>query len=366
MKTVSYLIFLILLLNNIFVMAQSKSIMNTDYELSVINDFEFGLINDIDISDDNKIYVNDLFLGILVFNEDGKLIKDYKSEGQGPGDYISIEDILVINDKLYILDSDLFRVSVLSRHSLEYQDSYELPPISNNDGFVLSPSRLWSINDGNFIVEYKGNYKRDNLNHDHLRQYVLTDSLFSSLNENLFKSKDREMLTYSEGSEFLVSMHPFGRDELVDIAPDGTIFKIWTEQNCIQSFRTNHIKEVQEICIDELTKKDISDSDLTKMNKSEDSDLYKKVNMPGSYPYAEELVVESFGSNKILWITKRNSAGITEILKIEPKSKDVLLRINVGSSYKLMHVKEGIIYGINRIDPITGYQAPRIIRVKKR
>ncbi|HKK61341.1 MAG TPA: 6-bladed beta-propeller [Bacteroidales bacterium] len=366
MKSVVNFIVLLFVFNSCFVMAQSNYVANVKYELSVIGDFEFGLINNIDIGEDNKIYVNDLLLGILVFDDYGKLLMNYKSEGQGPGDFISIEDILVFNDKLYTLDPDLFRVSVFSRHSLEYQDSYELPPINNNDGFILAPSKLWRLSDGNFIVEYRGNYNRENLNRDHLRQYVLTDSLFSLLDESLFESKDREMLTYSEGSEFLVSMHPFGRDELVDIAPDGTVFKIWTEQNCIQSFSTNRTRKVQEICFDELTKKGISETDKNDMNKSEDSDLYKKVNMPDSYPYAEELIVDSFDSNTILWITKRNSDGITEVLEIKPKSKDVLRRINAGPSFKLMYAKDGILYGINRIDPITGYQAPKIILVKAR
>ncbi|MDZ7807124.1 MAG: 6-bladed beta-propeller [Gracilimonas sp.] len=295
-------------------------ILKIKYQISVINDFEFGLIDDLEISADQKIYVNDLFLGILVFNQDGELLKEYNSKGQGPGDFASIDDLLVVNGQLFAVDPVLFEYLCLIRQSLTYQNSYDLPPINNNYGEVLSPSRLWRLDDGNFIIEYKGKYNRNNIDQDHYRQYVLTDSLFNSLDESLFRSKDREMLTYSEGNDFLVSMHPFGREDLVDVTPDGVVYKISTEQNCIEYFRSDRVEDTKEKCIEELTEKSISESDRTKMNTSEDADLYRKVSMPDSYPYAEELLLNSDGSNTTLWVTKRNSAGVTEVIEIAPET----------------------------------------------
>lgn len=100
---------------------------------------------------DVKIYNGDIYIrssaneAISVFDQDGRLKLDLNHWGEGPGEYISITDFFVANDRIYVLDQDKERIFIYSLDG-KFEKDIDIEPIWGNHMFVLG-NDCYVIND---------------------------------------------------------------------------------------------------------------------------------------------------------------------------------------------------------------------------
>src|SRR5690554_3726837 len=287
MMSKSIVLFVQLFFINIVAGQSILTIEDAQLDNDLVN-YQFGLIKDIVTDDEGSLFILDSFQGILLFNKEGKKTGEYNRKGRGPGDYETISDFLVDSKTLLILDSNLFRISLFNKTDFSFLESYKLPMLNIGQGSKVSPNRIWSVSN-EYIIEYVEPFHRGNLVSERARQYILADSAFNILNDNLFRTKDVEMLIIEEGSDFIVSMLPFARNELIDFSSNGVVYRSWTNEPCIY-YSYEHEKEQQIICFDSLEATQISNETMKELMDSEDSDLYKKTRLHETYPYFEEMI----------------------------------------------------------------------------
>jgi hypothetical protein len=126
------------------------------------------------ITHKDKIFVVDAGENVVrVYNRGGKFLRDIGSEGSGPGEFNSIDDIYIDkNDRLLVIDSNEGRVSFFSLQG-DLVDIQKLPPVSNIEQITeLSPN--------NYVIVGT---------HDRKLVHVLGNQI-STINASLAKIED--------------------------------------------------------------------------------------------------------------------------------------------------------------------------------
>lgn len=86
--------------------------IHRDIDFSSLNNLDFGYIRSIYSDSNGNIYVLDWGRqSILIFSENGELIKEFVNRGEGPGEYLTIREIYIKNDFLYIVDNNQLKIS---------------------------------------------------------------------------------------------------------------------------------------------------------------------------------------------------------------------------------------------------------------
>ncbi|CAN5680408.1 hypothetical protein BH23THE1_BH23THE1_22580 [soil metagenome] len=117
-----------------------------EVDFSSINNLDFGYIHSVSSDSNGNIYVLDWGRqSVLIFTENGKLIREFENRGEGPGEYLSIREIYIKNDFLYIVDDNNLRISKFK--------------ISNSDGDLthikdtLYPDRAFTRIEHFFVID---------------------------------------------------------------------------------------------------------------------------------------------------------------------------------------------------------------------
>ncbi|MDR8393816.1 6-bladed beta-propeller [Aliifodinibius sp. S!AR15-10] len=94
----------------------------------------------------DKIYVADnAEMKIKVFDQNGKLLKNFGGRGRGPGEFISMKGFKVINGEILLFDQNLQRMNKFKLTG-EFITSYNIKGIQ-------SPVKIYSIKD-NYLLLY--------------------------------------------------------------------------------------------------------------------------------------------------------------------------------------------------------------------
>lgn len=119
------------------------------------NEAMIGEISSFDIDDDNILIVSNMH-DAFVYDHDGRLVSAFNRHGQGPNEYISIEDAHLSNDNIWILSReakslvqyDLYGHGINTYHLPDWFFSFQL--IDNNTVILFSDKG--SLLNYNFII----------------------------------------------------------------------------------------------------------------------------------------------------------------------------------------------------------------------
>jgi hypothetical protein len=95
-----------------------KTIILEDHDDAV-----FGMINELQVFEDNIFILDNTFvMKLFGFGKNGKFIRQIGSKGQGPGEYISIDDFCINGEKrkIYLLDYNNKRIFVYNLDTGKY------------------------------------------------------------------------------------------------------------------------------------------------------------------------------------------------------------------------------------------------------
>ena len=124
--------------NEKFELSHKVQLETTDESL-ITNIWDIAFIDD-------YIYISDLALRLLVFDLEGNFIRQIGSRGQGPGEYMEVNDFYIENYRIVVIDSQRGRRLVYDRNG-EFLYAEQLP---------INPMYVQHIND-DLIIYYIGN-----------------------------------------------------------------------------------------------------------------------------------------------------------------------------------------------------------------
>lgn len=142
-------------------------------DLSSVPDNTLIAIQSLHIDEDGLTYIGDGRLSrVIVLDSSGKFLYQFGKKGVGEGEFINVTSITTDNDRAYLLDPALFRVSVFDKRDGKFifrfgqasslLGGFSMPSAIDTDGerlFVVDTNRFVVIifdKDGKPIVEFGG------------------------------------------------------------------------------------------------------------------------------------------------------------------------------------------------------------------
>lgn len=134
-------------------------------KLQLPEEYILGAITSVTLSKDGKLLIADkqhLRL-VLLFDKNGKFVKQIGNNGKGPGEYLAPDHVLVNNEgEIIINDHSLFRISFYKSngdflHSFSVRKMIWGMALTSNDDLLIHDQFDSKINPGNTIFAYNKN-----------------------------------------------------------------------------------------------------------------------------------------------------------------------------------------------------------------
>ncbi len=120
---------------------------------------------------DDKIFVSDRVLeNILIFDNNGKYINGIISTGEGPGEFIQIEDFQLIDNFIFVQDNRLRKILKFTLDGDFVEERKNLIPSSNT--YLTAEFELHFMN--NFLLQEGFNFiRKDNVSQDEVGYFKI-------------------------------------------------------------------------------------------------------------------------------------------------------------------------------------------------
>lgn len=224
-----------------------------EYKIELVAEQSFGELKDIYISHINDIVTDDLnrvFIAdgaygkckIHVFNPDGSYVKTVGRNGKGPGEFIALDKLFILDNELYVLDRQMQRISVFSLNTFELLETIDINPDSLKqieDLRSASPSDIYLGNDGNFLVGFADQLLiQEEDTRENTKYYIFNDD-WEIISDQIF-SRTPIQFIYSEiNNRSSSTTYSFMNQSLMDVTKDGIIFSAWSKDVLIKVHDSN-------------------------------------------------------------------------------------------------------------------------------
>lgn len=182
----------------------------------------FGFIRNIQLDSFGNIYVSDEGSNsIFIFSSDGNLIKEFVNRGQGPGEYSTLAQISIKDNRLYIIDSSNLKV-------IEYEVENENAKLTHIED-TLYPDRafrkvvnFWPWDDNTYLFVFGEGFSRHNLWEPKFERLQFFDKTTEEYTQ-LFQLPQLERFLYSNGNSFGIRTLPYGSKPTFELT-NGNLF----------------------------------------------------------------------------------------------------------------------------------------------
>lgn len=296
-----------------------KSISLVEKEVPYTIEFKkqktFGSIDSIFIEFASLMAVDNngrVFLGeslpnsrtIYVFDKDDGFITKIGNRGRGPGEFLSISNMKIFNQKLYVLDKKLYRISVflLEDFNLSHTISLsmeEIRKIKNLENSIPEDA-FYIFNENLFLTDFSSPRPVNQDDGTRTDDYYFMDNRGELVSNKILSLKKPYFFTSNEkpGPGFILPFTaPFSRSSLIDVTNDGTIFTSWTEDFLIKVYDEKGI--YQRAYYYPYKKSDLSkDRVISSFGKGRQEILNEK-ELPNTWPALHQMVLDD--KNR-LWV----------------------------------------------------------------
>lgn len=192
-------------------------------------DLTFGRISGIAVDKAERVYISEIAQGhaaIHVFDTDGSYLTSLGGYGDGPGEFRSIINPQIVDEKLYALDGMRLRINVYSLQSFSFEHAISLNPenwrnieeltgSSPYDFIVLDKDRILTT----FL---KSEGRKDLLLRYMMNSsgHIISDKIVEQVSAEHFVRPDHEGVYFS----------PFSSSGLIAISENENLYTIWTEE----------------------------------------------------------------------------------------------------------------------------------------
>lgn len=298
----------------------------------------FGVENAID-ADGNVFRVDKSQSNIQVFDALGNQRGVIGRAGQGPGEFLDITTIFIQGSKLVVYDSNLLRVSIFDKNSLELIESFNFDPhglgVADEVKFP-HPRTLLDLNGNLFLSAFLMNDK-DGRSYE---GYYPMDKKGKIASKRLVEVQYLKMHTgtLENGSPGSARL-PFSTKGLIDVAYDGTIYHANTGEFLINIL--NSKGELQNAIYHPFKKAAFDKKEFEGKLSPYLKSLYKNVEYPGTWPALDGLFIDD---EKRLWVsTIVDDQSIREWWVLN-ESGELLSQFNWPSKDEIVDIRDGKLY----------------------
>lgn len=202
------------------------------------DDVPIGRISNVDVDDTENVYISEGSRGnqaIHVFNSEGTYLKQIGRSGEGPGEFLSIFDMKVYKNRLFVLDRNLLRIQIFNIDDYSLFGQASLKPSQwdrSGDQTMTFPDNIFGLNDSTllasfnhltFDIDTKSYYKLD------FEGNVISDRIFT---HNYIKHlEDPSSLSYF--------YDPFGGRGLAVLSSNNNIYFSWSEEMLFKVYNSD-------------------------------------------------------------------------------------------------------------------------------
>lgn len=180
---------------------------------------------------------------IHIFSPEGRHITTIGREGKGPGEFLKLSKLQILNDRLFAYDYSLKRINIFSLSTLDHEMTVILDPDSWNKieelkGTSPHPAHFFVKNDGSMLLGFTDPLRPDNVN-DRYRRYYRVDFEGNISSEKILQVKDVGFYPGSGIPPPQLADSPtvaYSRNEVTTISDSGYIYTAWTNQFLVKIY----------------------------------------------------------------------------------------------------------------------------------
>lgn len=326
--------------------------------------------NQLIVDDSGRVYAGDSGLNAIhVFRPDGSYVTQLGREGRGPGEFRSLNNMMIHSNQLYVYDVELRRIQIFSLERLALSHTVFPDPDypADTDEEVMQASMPIFIHsvrkDGSFLVLFDDvpPVFRNGDEAGYTRYYIL-DSEGKSLSGKIMKQKQAQTIASDVG--FQTS---FNRKPLLATSEDGYIYTAWSGEFLVRVH--DHDGEYLRAFYHPFEKVPLNHD----MIRSEYGDRYsseyfrqafqqaiRNAGIPETWPALESMMVDD--ENRI-WISTIVADDSIYEWRVHEDTGELIARIEWPRDKPILRVKKGRIY-TRETQEETGLQ--QIVRYRMR
>lgn len=300
-----------------------------------------GFGPDIAVDDSGRVYrINRQRKNIQIRNPDGSLRGTLGRQGRGPGEFVDLTSIMVLEDRLYAYDPNQIRVQVFTLNPAELDRVVNLEPQEFSGegevGFGRPVATFYPLEGGHLLAGISGVEREEG---EFTGYYVLSPEgeLASGKIVELMR-RGRIRFTSERGAAASTQL-PAGREGIMDVSDDGTIYQANTGEFLIRVF---DVEEGYRGAIWYPYENDpVETSEMLDRYSGGLYDRFPKEEIPGTWPALEKLFVDD--ENRVWVSTVTDDKEIRQWWVLSGDG-ELLARFSWNSEESLETVRDGHLY----------------------
>ncbi|MEX2362818.1 MAG: 6-bladed beta-propeller, partial [Balneolaceae bacterium] len=237
---------------------------------------------------------------IHVFEPDGSYLSHLGSRGEGPGEYINPGRLKFQDERLFIYDYGLNRLSSYSTESLEFLNVVSVDPERLDASGRVKDLRFLDyhfLDEGNLLLNFmKGqHYEEEEPGSDH---YFRADADLTNLKEKVLEQERLLEIWADFQGMRIMHMFPFFSKPLIAVTESGRIFAAQSEDFLIREL-TPHGEEVGRFYYS-VEKAKVTREDALASTNDMNKNMVDRLELPDSWPALQEMWTDD---EERLWIS---------------------------------------------------------------
>lgn len=330
-------------------------------ELAIVDNKQvyFGTPQFVEADDSGRLFIaNGLATGIpkvRIFDSDGYYLGSLGRSGRGPGEFLSVNNLMFHSGALYVFDGRLLLVHTFSLETLEYEDTIYLHP-QNRDDFdeMKVVSNIYPLKvqgDGTFLVRYTefpsvgamSSMGTDASSEEGYRWYFNLSADGSRLTNLIF---EEEYTSIMPG--FNSAPEPFENAPLFAHSEDGKFYTAWSKDFLIRAYDAEgnylrafyHPFEKRPLTRDEA-REIVVENAVNASDEREEREKLNQVTLPETWPVLHSMEVDD---ENLLWISTIVDSDEIYRWWIVDSRGALLARFDWPRDREIMEIKNGYMY----------------------
>lgn len=331
---------------------------------------DVGWIAGLEVDNSGNVYIGDISSSIFihVFGPNGRYVKQLGGKGSGPGEFSSISNMKIINDRLYIYDPFQFRINVFSLDTFNFSNVINVKPNAVNQDSLENlmgwfPYERFFIDENTFLTSFL-EHPRDarsqastyNLGKERIRKYYFLNRQGEIISQKLFEQRGPKDLIATVDGQHRYNFFPlpFLGNSLITISEDKYIFTNWTEDFLVKVYAPSG-DYLRAFYYPFSMKKLNRDELINRLDKNDDyiQTLVRNGEIPEYWPVINSMVADD--KNRLWLSTIPDSEDLIYEWWVLQDTGELIAKFRWPRNRSIEKIKDGYLYALET-EESTGKQ----------